>query len=97
MKLVDVDGVRIMTPEQLADRTRALPEPLVRALIACQIQTWPGGTWTNRTYEVIRASDGQWLVDFGDGAIEPRRDWSAVVDWLCRLGARDVELLEWDL
>ena len=73
----------------------ALPEPRTRALIACQIQAGPGQTWTNRTYEVVRASDGsgQWLVDFGEGPLEPRRDWAAVLDWLGRLVPRDVELL----
>jgi len=63
-------------------------------LIACQIQTGPGMTWTDRTYEVIRASDGQWCVDFGDGPLEPRRDWAAVVRWLELLRPRDVEMLE---
>lgn len=74
----------------------ALSEPRSRALIACQIQSGPGQAWTNRTYEVVRASDGsgQWLVDFGAGPLEPRRDWDAVLDWLWRLGPRDVELLE---
>ena len=71
-----------------------LREPQSRALIACQIQTGPGMTWTDRTYEVIRASDGQWRVDFGDGALEPRRDWAAVVRWLELLRPRDVEMLE---
>lgn len=72
----------------------AFREPRSRALIACQIQTGPGMTWTNRTYEVVRASDGQWLVDFGEGAREPRRDWDAVLSWLVKLRPRDVELLE---
>jgi len=72
----------------------ALREPRDRALIACQIQTGPGRTWTNRTYEVIRAADGQWRVDFGEGALEPRRDWSGVLDWLLSLHPRDLELLE---
>ena len=74
----------------------ALPEPRVRALIACQIQMGPGQTWTSRTYEVVRAEDGsgKWLVDFGEGPLEPRRDWQAVLDWLWRLGPRDVELME---
>lgn len=72
----------------------ALPEPLDRALIACQIQTGPGQTWINRTYEVVRAVDGQWMVDFGEGPREPRRSWDDVLDWLRRLRPRDVELLE---
>lgn len=72
----------------------ALPEPRDRALIACQIQTGLGMTWTNRTYEVIRAADGQWRVDFGEGALEPRRDWAAVLRWLELMRPRDVELLE---
>ena len=74
----------------------ALREPRSRALIACQIQTGPGQTWTNRTYEVVRATDssGQWMIDFGEGPLEPRRDWDAVLDWLRRLRPRDVELLE---
>lgn len=72
----------------------ALREPRVRALIACQIQMGPGQTWTNRTYEVVRSTDGQWMVDFGAGPLEPRRDWDAVLDWLRRLCPRDVELLE---
>lgn len=72
----------------------ALREPRARALIACQIQTGPGQTWTNRTYEVSRGVDGQWLVDFGEGPREPRRNWEAVLDWLARLCPRDVELLE---
>jgi hypothetical protein len=71
----------------------ALPEPRTRALIACQIQTGPGQTWTNRTYEVVRAPDRQWMIDFGEGPLEPRRDWAAVLDWLGRLVPRDVELL----
>lgn len=72
----------------------ALPEPRDRALIACQIQTGLGMTWTNRTYEGIRAADGQWRVDFGDGALEPRRNWAAVLSWLEKMRPRDVELLE---
>ena len=76
------------------DDIAALPEPRVRALIACQIQVGPGQTWTNRTYEVVRSTDGQWMVDFGAGPLEPRRDWQSVLDWLWRLGPRDVELLE---
>ena len=72
----------------------ALREPRSRALIACQIQTGPGQTWTNRTYEVVRSTDGQWMVDFGAGPLEPRRDWDAVLDWLRRVCPRDVELLE---
>jgi hypothetical protein len=71
-----------------------LREPRDRALIACQIQTGPGMTWTNRTYEVIRGADGQWRVDFGKGALEPWRDWSAILDWLRSLRPRDLELLE---
>lgn len=71
-----------------------LPEPQKRALIACQIQMGLGQTWTNRTYEVVRAPDGHWMVDFGAGPLEPRRDWDAVLDWLWRLSPRDVELLE---
>jgi hypothetical protein len=72
----------------------ALCEPRTRALIACQIQTGPGQTWTNRTYEIARSADGQWMVDFGEGSLEPRRNWDAVLDWLRRLRPRDVELLE---
>lgn len=75
-------------------RSIELAEPRARALIACQIQAGPGRTWTRRTYEVMRAVDGQWLVDFGEGPLEPRRDWDAVLDWLWRLSPRDVELLE---
>ena len=71
-----------------------LREPRVRALIACQIQTGPGMTWTDRTYEVIRAPDGHWRIDFGDGGSEPRCDWDAVVRWLELLRPRDVEMLE---
>ena len=85
-----------MTTYERADyeTIEALCEPRVRALIACQIQTGPGMTWTNRTYEVVRAADGQWRIDFGDGALEPRRSWALVLDWLRRLRPRDVELLE---
>lgn len=74
----------------------ALCEPRARALFACQIQTGPGQTWTNRTYEVVRASDGsgQWMIDFGEGPLKPRRNWDAVLDWLRSLRPRDVELLE---
>ena len=72
----------------------AIPEPQQRALIACQIQTGIGQTWTSRTYEVVRAPDGQWMVDFGEGALEPRRDWEAVLGWFWSLKPRDVELLE---
>lgn len=72
----------------------ALREPRVRALIACQIQAGPGMTWVKRTYEVTRSKDGQWCVDFGEGPLEPRRDWYSVLDWLRRLRPRDVELLE---
>jgi hypothetical protein len=71
----------------------ALPEPRVRALIACQIQL-SGTAWTNRTYEVIRADDGQWLLDFGEGWREPRRDWNAVLDWLVAMRPRDIEMME---
>lgn len=71
-----------------------LPEPRRRALIACQIQTGPGQKWTNRTYEAVRSADGQWMIDFGAGPLEPRRDWAAVLDWLRCLVPRDVELLE---
>jgi hypothetical protein len=71
-----------------------LPEPRTRALIACQIQTGVEQTWANRTYEVIRASDGQWRVDFGEGALEPRRDWAAILAWFWSLRPRNVELLE---
>ena len=73
----------------------ALREPQQRALITCQIQTVPGQTWTNRTYEVLRAPDGQWRVGFGgEGPLEPRRNWDDVLDWLRRLSPRDVEMLE---
>lgn len=72
----------------------SLHEPRSRVLIACQIQSGPRMTWTNRTYEISRAVDGQWLVDFGEGALEPRRSWSAVVEWLCSLRPRDVEMME---
>lgn len=71
-----------------------LPEPRGRALIACQIQTGPSRAWTDRTYVVVPAADGQWMVDFGMGALEPRRDWAAILDWLRALRPRDVELLE---
>lgn len=71
-----------------------LPEPRTRALISCQIQTGVEQTWANRTYEVIRASDGQWRVDFGEGALEPRRDWAAILAWFWSLRPRNVELLE---
>lgn len=85
-----------MTTYERADyeTIEALREPRDRALIACQIQTGPGMTWTNRTYEVVRAADGQWRIDFGDGALEPRRSWALVLDWLRLLRPRDVELLE---
>ena len=76
------------------DAVAALREPQQRALIACQIQTGLGQTWTNRTYEVLRAPDGQWRVDFGAGPLEPRRTWADVLDWLWSLRPRDVELLE---
>jgi hypothetical protein len=72
----------------------ALHEPRTRALIACQIQTDPGRTWTDRTYEVIRGTEGKWRIDFGDGALETRRDWAAVLRWLELLRPRDVEMLE---
>ena len=72
----------------------ALREPQQRALIACQIQAGSGQTWTNRTYEVLRGPDGQWRIDFGEGPLEPRRNWDDVLDWLRRLCPRDVELLE---
>jgi hypothetical protein len=39
-------------------RCDRLPEPTQRALIACQIQTGLGQTWTDRTYEVFRGQDG---------------------------------------
>lgn len=76
-----------------------LPEPRTRALIACQIEVGRAPTglermWANRTYEVIRTSDGQWRVDFGEGALEPRRDWAAVLAWFWSLRPRNVELLE---
>ena len=71
-----------------------LREPRDRALIACQIQTGPSMTWTDRTYEVVRAPDGQWRLDFGDGALEKRSDWAAIVRWLELLRPRDVEMLE---
>jgi hypothetical protein len=85
-----------MTTYERADYAtiEALREPQSRALITCQIQTGPGMTWTNRTYEVLRTTDGQWCVDFGDGALEPRRSWAAVLEWLRQLRPRDVELLE---
>lgn len=76
-------------------RCDRLPEPTQRALIACQIQTGLGQTWTDRTYEVFRGQDGRWMIDFGEGPLEPRRDWDAVLDWLRSLRPRDVELLEW--
>lgn len=76
------------------DGDLSIPEPQQHALIACQIQTGPGQTWTNRTYEVSRATDGQWMVDFGAGPLEPRRDWDAVLEWLWCLRPRDLELLE---
>jgi len=63
-------------------------------LVACQIQTGTSFTWSDRTYVVVRGDDGQWLVDFGEGPLEPRRDWSAILDWLRILGARDIEILE---
>jgi hypothetical protein len=78
----------------MSNLTVVLPEPRSRALIACQIQTGAGMTWTNRTYEVVRAADGQWLLDFGEGALEPRRDWDAVLGWLRAMRPRDVEMLE---
>lgn len=71
-----------------------LPEPRRRALIACQIQVGVGQTWINRTYEVVRAKDGYWLIDFGEGRLEQRASWEAVLGWLWRLAPRDVELLE---
>lgn len=72
----------------------ALREPQQRALIACQIQTGPGQTWTDHTYEVVRAADGYWFINFGEGSLELYRDWTAVLDWLWCLRPRDVELLE---
>lgn len=69
-----------------------LREPKRRALISCQIPAGDG--WLDRTYEVIRARDGQWMVDFGAGPLEPRRSWEDVLNWLCRLSPRDVEMLE---
>lgn len=71
-----------------------LREPQQHALIECQIQTGPGRTWTNRTYEVVRSADGQWCIDFGEGTLEPARSWEDVLDWLRCLGPRDVALLE---
>jgi len=71
-----------------------LPEPRERALIACQIQDDPRGPWVDRTYAVVRAVGSGWLIDFGAGRLEPRRDWSAVLDWLWRMAPRDVELME---
>jgi hypothetical protein len=67
------------------------PEPRDRVLIACQIQS--GGTWTDRTYEVVRSGSG-WQLDFGDGGCEKLSSWNAVLDWLISLRPRDVELLE---
>jgi hypothetical protein len=71
-----------------------LPEPKMRALIACQIQSGPERTWINRTYEVIRTDDDQWRIDFGEGGLEPRRSWSDVLEWLWHLAPRDVEMME---
>lgn len=72
----------------------ALCEPRSRALIACQAQSGPRMVWEDRTYEVVRAADGQWLLGFDDGPPVSRRDWDAVLDWLRRMRPRDVELLE---
>jgi hypothetical protein len=77
-----------------AEVVSALHEPRRLALIACQIQTGPGRTWTNRTYAVERTADGQWLIYFGGGARVLRSDWNDVLDWLRRLCPRDIELLE---
>lgn len=71
----------------------ALPEPRTRALVACQIQTGAAMTWTDRTYEVVRAEDGQWRVDFGEGTLEPRRSWQDVLAWLASLRPRHLEML----
>lgn len=71
-----------------------LAEPRGRALIACQIQTGSDMAWTDRMYEVVPAADGLWLIDFGEGGLEPRRDWRDVLDWLGCLHPRAVELVE---
>lgn len=76
------------------DAIAALREPRVRSLIACQIQAGSGSTWLNRTYEVVRSADARWSLDFGQGPLEPRRDWEGVLDWLRSLRPRAVELLE---
>lgn len=88
--IVTLGGVSPPSREAIA----ALPEPRTRALISCQLQSGPATAWVDRTYEVIRSVDGCWLVDFGEGRPEPRRDWRAVLDWLWRLCPRNVELLE---
>lgn len=74
----------------------ALPEPRDRALIACQIQSGAGMTWINRTYEVVRASEGQWIIHLGEcgGPGERRHSWYDVLDWLRRMRPRDVEMME---
>jgi len=71
-----------------------LREPKSHALIACQIQTGPGRTWTDRTYEVRRGTGSTWWIDFGEGLPEEREDWATVVRWLVLLRPRDVEMLE---
>lgn len=76
-------------------RIAALPEPRGRALIACQVQSG-ALLWENRTYEVVRASEGQWTIHLGEcaGPGERRRSWDEVLDWLRRMRPRDVEMLE---
>ena len=74
----------------------ALPEPRDRALIACQVKSGAGMAWEDRTYEVARASDGQWIIHLGEcaGPGERRSSWYEVLDWLRRMRPRDVEMLE---
>jgi hypothetical protein len=74
----------------------ALREPRDRALIACQIQSGTRMTWTDRTYEVERSLDDQWIIYLGEcaGPGERRRSWDEVLDGLRRMRPRNVELLE---
>lgn len=81
------------TPAQSYKIIEALHAPRVRALIACQIQTGGGMTWTNRTFEVVRLTKERWFVDFG-GTSEHFHSWSDVRVFLQRLSPRNVEMLE---
>ena len=64
-----------------------------RAILTCQIRVQSGAydVWEPRTYEFQRTSSG-WIIDTSPGCL--RRDrWSDVVDWLCRMQPRCLELV----